>query len=141
MDHSTAWGLIETARVATLATTRVGGSPHLVPCVFAPADPVVYIPVDAKPKRSRALARLKNLEADPRAAILVHSWNEDWSRLWWVRLDGRARLLDDPSELQGPRRLLLGRYTQYIDAADLHPIIAVDVDSWTGWTATGEGSQ
>ena len=140
MDRSTAWALIETARVATLGTVRAGGSPHLVPCVFAPSDPVVYIPVDAKPKRTRALARLANLEADPRAVILVQRWDEDWSRLWWVRLDGRARLLHDASEMEAPRRLLLARYEQYTGPAELHPIIAVDIDSWTAWSATELGS-
>jgi PPOX class probable F420-dependent enzyme len=135
MDRSTAWALVANARVATLGTVRADGSPHLVPCVYAPADPVVYIPVDAKPKRSRALTRLANLEADPRAVILVHGWDEDWSQLWWVRLDGRGRLLDDPSEMEYPRRLLLARYAQYTDPSELHPIIAVHVDSWTAWSA------
>jgi hypothetical protein len=71
MDRSTAWALIEAARVATLGTIRAGGRPHVVPCVFALADPLIYIPVDAKPKRTRELLRLTNLEANPHAVILV----------------------------------------------------------------------
>jgi len=96
---------------------------------------LVYIPVDAKPKRTRELMRLRNLEANPHAVILVHSWDEDWSQLWWVRLDGRARVLQSPSEMQKPRRLLLARYSQYTDASELNPIIAVDIDSWKAWSS------
>jgi PPOX class probable F420-dependent enzyme len=140
MDRGTAWALIEAARVATLGTIRADGRPHLVPCVFAPADPLIYIPVDAKPKRSRKLLRLANLEANPNAGILAQSWDEDWSRLWWVRLDGRARPLRSLAEMQTPRRLLLARYSQYTDPSELNPIIAVDVDSWTAWSATDRGS-
>jgi PPOX class probable F420-dependent enzyme len=131
---------METARVATLGTMRSDGTPHLVPCVFAPADPVIYLPVDAKRKRTRALARLANLEADPRAVLLVHGWDEDWSRLWWVRLDGRARLIQDLSEMHTPRRLLLARYAQYTDPTELHPIIALEIDSWATWSATDQAS-
>ena len=141
MDRSTAWALIEAARVATLGTIRAGGRLHLVPCVFALADPLIYIPVDAKPKRTRELLRLTNLEANPHAVILVHSWDEDWSRLWWVRLDGRARLLQSLSEMQNPRRLLLARYSQYTDPTELNPIIAVDIDSWKAWSSRQSSSR
>jgi PPOX class probable F420-dependent enzyme len=138
LDPKSAWTLIESARVATLGTVRSDGSPHLVPCVFAPADPLVYVPVDAKPKRSRALSRLTNLQRDPRAVLLVQGWDEDWSRLWWVRLDAHARVLDSAPDMEGPRQLLLGRYTQYTSPEQLHPIIELRVDSWAGWAATGE---
>lgn len=139
MDRRRAWTLIETIRVATLGTLRAEGSPHLVPCVFSAADPLIYIPVDTKPKRTRELTRVRNIEADPRVVILVHNWAEDWSRLWWVRLDGHARVLRGHGEMEKPRRLLVTRYTQYTDAAQLGPVIAVEVQSWTGWEASDGG--
>jgi PPOX class probable F420-dependent enzyme len=135
VDRNRAWTLIEGARVATLGTVRRDGSPHLVPCVFALADPLVYVPVDAKPKRTRSLTRLANLERDPRAVLLVDGWDEDWSRLWWVRVDGRARVLDRSVDMDEPRRLLLARYPQYTTPEELHPIIELHVDSWAGWSA------
>jgi PPOX class probable F420-dependent enzyme len=138
VDRNRAWTLIESTRVATLGTVRRDGSPHLVPCVFALAEPLVYIPVDAKPKRTRSLTRLANLQRDPRAVLLFDGWDEDWSRLWWVRLDGHARVLDRSADMDGPRRLLLARYPQYITPGDLHPIIELRVDSWAGWSATDE---
>jgi PPOX class probable F420-dependent enzyme len=135
VDRNTALDLIETTRVAILGTVRRDGSPHLVPCVFALADPLVYVPVDAKPKRTRALTRLTNIERDPRGAVLFHEWDEDWSRLWWVRIDGHARVLDDPADLEEPRSTLLARYPQYSAPAELHPIIELRIDSWAGWLA------
>jgi PPOX class probable F420-dependent enzyme len=140
VDQKRAWTLIEHARVATLGTVRPDGSPHLVPCVFAPAAPVVYVPVDAKPKRTRALTRLANLERDPRGVLLFQGWDEDWSRLWWVRLDGHARVLDGPADLDEPRRLLLARYPQYRAPLELHPIIEVHIDAWAGWSASAENA-
>lgn len=138
MDRNRAWTLIEGTRVATLGTVRRDGSPHLVPCVFALADPLVYIPIDAKPKSTRSLTRLANLERDPRAVLLFGGWDEDWSRLWWVRLDGPARVLDRAADMVGPRRLLLARYPQYATPEELHPIIELRVDAWAGWSATDE---
>lgn len=139
MNRNRAWTLIEDARVATLGTVRRDGSPHLVPSVFAPADPLVYLPVDSKPKHTRALTRLANLQRDPRVVLLFQGWDEDWSRLWWVRLDGHARVLNGAPDLDEPRRLLLARYPQYDAPEDLHPIIEVQIDSWVGWSAIEKG--
>lgn len=136
MDREHAWRLVESARVATLATLRPDGSPRLVPCVFALHAAGMYLPVDDKPKRTHALARLADIEREPRVGVLVQSWSEDWSRLWWVRLDGTAALAAD-EELEGARARLLERYPQYIDGARLDPVIAVSVTSWTGWRADG----
>jgi PPOX class probable F420-dependent enzyme len=138
MNRNRAWTLVEAARVATLGTVRPDGSPHLVPCVFAPADPLVYVPVDAKPKRTRALTRLANVRRDPRVVLLFQGWDEDWSRLWWVRLDGQARVLNSSPDLAEPRRLLLARYPQYSAPEELHPIVEVQIGAWAGWSATAE---
>src|SRR4030081_2319305 len=109
MDRARAFELVEAARVAVLATTGPQRTPHLVPCVLARDGDVVYTPVDAKPKSTRRLGRLRDIAAAPRVALLVHEWSEDWTRLWWVRLEGRARIVSSDTELGAARRLLLGK--------------------------------
>src|SRR6476646_7035050 len=91
--------LLDEARRATLATIAGDGRPRLVPVCFAthPAEAILSSPLDEKPKRvadPRALARVRDLAIDPRAAVLVDRWDEAWSRLAWVRCDGVASLLD-----------------------------------------------
>ena len=127
--------LIDSARVATLATIRPDGSPRLVPCVFARQGSTMHLPVDAKPKSTRSLARLADVRREPRVGLLVQGWSEDWSRLWWVRLDGRARLAAG-QELGAARSLLVNRYPQYVDGGELDPVISVDVAEWRGWRAS-----
>ena len=84
-------GRFAAARVARLATADATGQPHLVPVTFAVAGDMVYTAVDAKPKRTTALRRLANVAANPRVSLLVDHYDDDWSRLWWVRADGRRR--------------------------------------------------
>src|SRR5215210_857225 len=86
------------ARVARLATTDPDGRPHLVPIVFALDGNTLYSAVDRKPKRSLRLRRIENARARPDVTILVDHYEEDWSRLWWIRLRGRARVLDGGDE-------------------------------------------
>ena len=121
-----------TARVAYLASVRPTGAPHLVPVTFAVDDDRIYTAVDAKPKRTRRLTRLHNIGHDPRVCVLADQWDEDWSRLWWVRADGIARVV--PADARGIT-LLQARYRQYQAEAPPGPVIVVDVDRWTGWAA------
>lgn len=123
------------ARVATLATIGLDGAPHLVPCVFVLTGDTLYTPVDAKPKSTRDLQRLRDIARDPRVSILIHEWHEDWRRLWWVRLDGRARVLPPGDELDRARDLLLAKYAQYRRGDELDPVIAVDVHTRRTWSA------
>jgi PPOX class probable F420-dependent enzyme len=122
------------ARVARLATADAAGRPHLVPVAFAVAGDTIYSAVDAKPKRTRALRRLANVRANPAVSLLVDHWDEeDWSRLWWVRADGRGRVLDpeDP-EARRAVELLRDRYPQ--QRAD-GEVLAVAAERWSGWNA------
>src|SRR4029078_10792686 len=80
--------------VVHLATTDEDGRPHLVGTTFAVEGDHVYTAVDPKPKRTRDLKRLRNIRANPRVAVLADHYEDDWSRLWWVRADGVARILD-----------------------------------------------
>jgi PPOX class probable F420-dependent enzyme len=126
------------ARVARLATADAGGRPHLVPVCFALAGDTVYVAVDAKPKRTQKLKRLANLAENPAAALLADHYDDvDWTRLWWARADGTARILEgeDPERIRA-LALLAERYRQYAETPPPGPVIAIDVVRWSGWTAS-----
>jgi PPOX class probable F420-dependent enzyme len=123
------------ARVATLATIGPDGRPQLVPMVFAYDGATVYAAVDHKPKRTRELARLANIERDPRVTLLVHHYDEDWSALWWVRLEGTARVVREGAELAEALRALEAKYPQYREATIEGPAIVAAVTEATGWHA------
>jgi PPOX class probable F420-dependent enzyme len=125
------------APVARLATADAQGRPHLVPIVFALVGETIYSAVDAKPKRTTALRRLANVAANPRAAVLVDHYADDWQALWWVRADGAARVLAaDSPEARDAVAHLVRRYAQYRDTPPPGPVLAVDVERWSGWFAT-----
>ncbi|MBA2530438.1 MAG: TIGR03668 family PPOX class F420-dependent oxidoreductase [Euzebyales bacterium] len=121
--------------VARLATVRPDGAPHLVPVVFAAEDDVVYTVVDTKPKRTTRLQRLANLRSQPRCALLVDHYDADWSRLWWVRVDGEARVVNEPPSSHRGLDLLAARYPVYADARPSGPLVVVNVNRWSGWSA------
>jgi len=132
-------------RVARLATVSPDGRPHVVPFTFAlgsrargagsgPEDHI-YSAVDAKPKSTTDLRRLRNIRANPRVAVLADHYEDDWDGLWWVRADGQAAILDDPVTMAPALALLAGRYPQYREHPPGGPVISIHVDRWTGWTA------
>jgi PPOX class probable F420-dependent enzyme len=123
------------ARVARLATASADARPHLIPIVFAVARDVLYTAVDAKPKRSTSLRRLANIAANPAVAVLVDHYEDDWTRLWWARADGTARIAE-AEEAATALRLLTARYSTYDALPPPGPVIAVDVERWSGWSAT-----
>ena len=122
------------ARVARLATADADGRPHLVPVTFALDGDTIYTAVDHKPKRTTALKRLANVAENPRVALLVDEYDDrDWSRLWWARADGRARVAEE-----GDARaveLLRARYRQYAERPPEGPVVVVSVERWSGWSA------
>ena len=124
------------ARVAILGTIGSDGRPHLVPFTFALDGDVLYSAVDSKPKSSRVLRRLENIRRDPRVTVLVEHYDDDWSRLWWCRLDGSARVLEGGPEIHTARELLAAKYSQYAGTPLDGPLIAVSIGSVTGWTAS-----
>ena len=123
------------ARVARLATIDPDGRPHLVPIVFAIDGDTLYSAVDAKPKRSTTLRRIENARERPDVTVLVDHYEDDWSRLWWIRLRGRARVLDGGDELEHALRLLADKYPQYRDEPPGAPVLAVDVTEEREWSA------
>jgi PPOX class probable F420-dependent enzyme len=114
------------------------GRPHLVPVCFAYRDGVVYIALDAKPKRVplTRLRRVRNLLANPEVQLLVDRFDEDWSRLAYVQLRGRAGLLQPGPEHTEALSLLRAKYPQYV-AMRLEdaPMIRVEVYEAVAWTA------
>jgi PPOX class probable F420-dependent enzyme len=124
------------ARVAALGTIGPEGAPHLVPVVFAMDGERIHLAVDSKPKHGGELARVANLRRDPRCALLVHGYDEDWTRLWWARADGRATVIDDAAGLERTFALLCDRYPQYSgESRVIGPAMVVEVTRWFGWSA------
>jgi PPOX class probable F420-dependent enzyme len=136
MDVDEARRRFATGRVARLATIRPAGTPHLVPVTFAVDGDTVYTAVDAKPKRTTRLQRVENLRAHPRCTLLVDHYDDDWSRLWWVRADGVARAIDAPAPSHPGLVLLTDRYAPYALTPPTGPLIVVTVTRWTGWSAS-----
>ncbi|MDT5318616.1 MAG: hypothetical protein QOD88_1138 [Mycobacterium sp.] len=123
------------APVARLATVAPDGRPHLVPVVFAIRDDVVYSAVDAKPKTTQRLRRLANIEGNPLVSMLVDHYAQDWTQLWWVRIDGTAAVHHDGNVMQAGRDLLRAKYPQYQSVSLNGPVIAVAVRRWSSWHA------
>jgi PPOX class probable F420-dependent enzyme len=123
------------ARVARLATIDRDGRPHLVPIVFALDGDTLYSAVDRKPKRSTKLRRIENARVRPDVTVLVDHYDEDWGRLWWIRLRGRARVLDDGDERDHALALLREKYPQYRAEPPDGPVLAVDVTDVRDWAA------
>jgi PPOX class probable F420-dependent enzyme len=121
------------ARVARLATADAGGRPHLVPIVFAMQADSVYVAVDAKPKRTTALRRLANVRENPAVALLVDHYEEDWEALWWVRAEGRGRVLEPHEALA--RRAVAQLSERYPQQQAVGAVLVVDVERWSGWAA------
>jgi PPOX class probable F420-dependent enzyme len=127
---------VAAAAVARLATVDPDGRPHVVPIAFALLGDTLYSAVDAKPKSSRVLRRIENARERPGVTVLVDHYEDDWTRLWWVRLRGRARVLDGDDEAARALEALAAKYEQYRDEPPGLPVLAVDVDDWRGWSAT-----
>ncbi len=123
------------ARVGRLGTLDPQGRLHLVPLCFALEGDTLYSAVDEKPKRSRRLKRLENVRAHPDVAVLVDHYDDDWSRLWWVRLRGRARVVDRGPERDRAVALLRRKYAQYTEASPRGAVIVVELEEWRGWAA------
>jgi PPOX class probable F420-dependent enzyme len=121
------------ARVARLASVRPDGRPHVVPCCFALAGDVVYSVVDAKPKSTLALRRLENIRVNPTVALLVDHYSEDWSALWWIRLDGTARVVESGDGREQALERLREKYPQYVRDPPPGPVITIDVTEWRAW--------
>ncbi len=103
-----------------------------MPICFALDGDTLYSSVDEKPKRRRRLARLADIERDPRVEVLIDHYDDDWSQLWWVRLRGRARVVDrDERALER----LCAKYEQYRDEPPQGPFVVVEIEEQLSWSA------
>jgi PPOX class probable F420-dependent enzyme len=133
LPEETARERLTSAPVVRLATTDGTGRPHLVVVTFAIEGDHIFTAVDAKPKRTRDLKRLRNIRAEPRVAVLADHYEDDWTHLWWVRADATAEIIEDPAAMARPISLLRERYRQYREEPPEGPVIALTVERWTGW--------
>jgi PPOX class probable F420-dependent enzyme len=126
---------LEHNRVGRLATADKNGMPHAIPVCFAVIDRTLYVTIDEKPKRQdRPLKRVRNILENPKAAFVADRWDEDWNRLAWVMLRGRAEILYAGAEHDRAQASLRERYPQYrtMNLAEL-PVIALRIERATGW--------
>lgn len=127
---------VDTRRVGHLATADSHAMPHVVPVCFSLSEDTLYITIDRKPKRSsgRSLKRLANITQNPRAAIVFDRYDEDWQRLAWVMLHGKAEILTAGLEHDQAQAQLLKRYAQLaaMQIAPL-PVIAIRIDRVVSW--------
>jgi PPOX class probable F420-dependent enzyme len=136
MDQAEMRRRVATKFVARLATAGEDGRPHIVPICFALDDQTLYFAVDFKPKRTTNLKRLRNIAAHPAVSVLIDHYEDDWDKLWWVRLDGSARLLTEGGEVDRAIDLLAQRYPQYRTTPPAGPAVAITIERTAGWSAT-----
>ena len=130
---------LEGQRVAHLATADAAGIPNVGPVCFTLAGNSIYITIDRKPKSGRPLKRLRNIAENPHVALTAdHYDDDDWSRLRWVMVRGRAEILESGAEHDEAQALLRAKYRQYraMDLAPL-PVIAIRIERVTSWSAAG----
>jgi PPOX class probable F420-dependent enzyme len=131
LDEADCRARVAAARVGRLATVGADLRPHVVPVTYAVHADEVFVGIDQKPKTTTALKRLRNIAENERVALLVDEYDEDWTHLWWVRVDGVARVVP---ELPAAVELLCAKYPQYDADPPRGPVIVVRADGWSGWT-------
>jgi len=135
-DPAELWTRVAAAPVARLATLRPDGTPRLVPVTFAVLDGLICSAVDqVKPKRTSRLARLTDVARDPRVGLLVDHYADDWSRLWWVRVDGTARVEEAGGLRERALDALATKYPPYRTARPAGPLLVIAPECWSGWRA------
>lgn len=140
-DLQTVLPRIQAARSAHLATASADALPHLIPVVFALHARALYIPIDQKPKTTAKIRRLRNIQENPRAALLIDQYRDDWTKLWWILLRGPAQILHHetrgPAEAAAAIAALRNRYPQHADHDLEHrPLIRLAIEQITHWSAS-----
>jgi PPOX class probable F420-dependent enzyme len=136
--------LLETWPVARLATLGGDGAPHQVPIVFAQAGGALWSPIDGKPKRAALPQRIANLERDARASLLLHHSDDNWKRLWWLRLEAAASIRTlEPADDEARAGLsaLRSKYPQYLETpivSERRLLIRLEVRRVSSWCAGPE---
>lgn len=108
----------------------------MVPVTFALMGEQVVTAVDHKPKTTTDLARLRDIAANPAVSLLADHYEDDWTRLWWVRADGLASVMADGGPRERALDALAARYAPYRERRPEGPVILVEVTRWSGWSAS-----
>ena len=131
--------LLAASRVAHLATADQYSRPHNVPIVFVLEGDRLYFPLDRKPKREddwHILRRVRNIETNGRVSVVVDRYDEDWSQLAWVLLEGVATILETGDERDAAARALAKKYAQYAEGAlEGRPVVRVAIERTVTWSA------
>lgn len=130
---------LKAQRVARLATADAAGRPHVVPVCYALIRDKIYVTIDEKPKgKPTRLKRLANLRANPFAALVADRYDEDWSRLGWVMVQGGAEILEAGAEHDDAQAALRQRYPQLAAMRiEALPVVAVRIDHASSWGRLG----
>jgi len=135
-----AWAntLLESERVGRLGFVDDEGAPRVLPVTFAVAEGRIWSAIDQKPKRAEEPARLRFLRRDPRAALTVDRYSDDWEELAWVQVLGSVRILDVSEGAVGLAALtaLTAKYDQYREEAPPGPLLALEPERYLWWRAT-----
>ena len=127
---------LDAHRVARLATAEARGRPHVIPICFVAKGDTVYFTIDEKPKRrgGAPLKRMANMQENPSVALVVDRYEDDWSRLGWVMVRGRAEVLAEGEEHDVAQAHLRGRYPQLADMRiEELPVVAIRIEHATSW--------
>ena len=123
--------------VARLATIGASGMVDLVPITFALTGSTMVSAVDHKPKQTRQLRRLDNIAREPRVTVLIDHYDDDWASLWWVRLRGRAVVIDDGPRFDAAIAQLVAKYPKhYAPTPPLGPVIQIDITDVRAWRSS-----
>jgi PPOX class probable F420-dependent enzyme len=136
VDRAEALIRLAAAPSGHLATIRPDGRPHIVVVTFAVTGGNVVTAIDHKPKTTSRLQRLVNIEANRSVSFLVDDYEENWSRLWWVRVDGPASIHHSGEIWEGAIEALAAKYPQYAERQPEGPVIAISQERITGWEST-----
>lgn len=120
-------------RVAHLATTGADGQPHVVPITFVLLGGAFYFAVDQKPKRTTRLKRLRNIDENPKVAIMIDRYDDDWSKLGWMMVQGAASIVDSQNEQAQAMGALAEKYSPYRDNVPSGPVVRIVPAKVLGW--------
>ena len=131
---------VAAARLAHLATADASGAPHNVPLCYWFDGEHIYFAIDEKPKRQTGLAlkRMRNIAENPRVAVVIDHYEEDWSQLAYVLIRGHARVVEDPEEYLVALRHLRDKYLLYRGMSmtpEKNPIVKIEPESVHAWGA------
>ncbi len=138
--------ILESGRVARMATVDETGKPHIVPICYAYVSGLIYTPIDKKPKSVtvNTLGRIKNIRWNPYVSFVIDKYYEDWNRLYYLKITARASLLDRGEEYENSLMSLSEKYSQYRDMDLLNlglPVIEISPLRIVSWGDVTSGSK